>query len=357
MVPEPPRSPPPVWKPLREAAGVLIVAVGVAAAINRRRDLEQAWHQMGHLRPAWLLVALVAEAASMWLFAQLQRHLLRSAGIDIRSGTILAITLAANAISLSVPGGPAWSTAYDYKELRRRGVDRTIAGWVVLVAGALSSFALFIALAAGAWIAGPSGPVASLRWLALALAMIPVLAAALVVAWHRSRATRACLSTLSAHLGRHKPFQLAQRTFHAARLVRPTSRAWIGAAALAALNWAGDAACLAAAIAAIGGRVPWSGVLVAYGLGMLASVLPFTPGGLAIVEGSLTAVLVAYGMAAGPAIAGVLLYRLVAFWIDLPIGWACYGSLALAARHAETAPPLPATPADTTWHPGAHAPA
>ncbi|MHB8467671.1 MAG: lysylphosphatidylglycerol synthase domain-containing protein, partial [Acidimicrobiales bacterium] len=84
-----------------------------------------------------------------------------------------------------------------------------------------------------------------------------------------------------------------------------------------------------------GAGVPWRGILVAYGLGQLAAVLPFTPGGLAVVEASLTAVLIAYGMSAGGAIAGVLVYRVISFWAVVPIGWICYGLLSLAGRDAE----------------------
>ena len=40
--------------------------------------------------------------------------------------------------------------------------------------------------------------------------------------------------------------------------------------------------------AAVHAPVPWRGILLAYGAGQLAVNLPVTPGGLGVVEGSLT---------------------------------------------------------------------
>jgi hypothetical protein len=78
--------------------------------------------------------------------------------------------------------------------------------------------------------------------------------------------------------------------------------------------------------------VPWRGVLVAYGLTQLSASLPVTPGGLGVVEGSLAALLVAYGMPASEALAATLLYRLVSFWSLAPIGWMVWFGIELAQR-------------------------
>jgi uncharacterized protein (TIRG00374 family) len=78
--------------------------------------------------------------------------------------------------------------------------------------------------------------------------------------------------------------------------------------------------------------VPWRGLLLAYGAGQLAANLPVTPGGLGVVEGSLTIALVAYGGGEVSTVAAVLLYRIMSFWVLLPVGYAAWGGLALLAR-------------------------
>jgi uncharacterized protein (TIRG00374 family) len=104
-------------------------------------------------------------------------------------------------------------------------------------------------------------------------------------------------------------------------------------------NWLWDCAALVCAFLAVGSGVPWRGLLLAYGAAQLASNLPITPGGLGVVEGSLTVALVAYGGAHSATVAAVLLYRIISFWLLLPLGWAATFGLAwrnrrLAARVA-----------------------
>ncbi len=53
---------------------------------------------------------------------------------------------------------------------------------------------------------------------------------------------------------------------------------------------------------------------------MREPIIPLTPGGLGFVEAGLTAVLVLAGVPAAVAISATLLYRLVSFWLPIPIG-------------------------------------
>src|SRR5206468_3217090 len=83
---------------------------------------------LGHLRAEWVFVALVAEAASMLAFARLQQILLRSGGSDIPFAPMAGITLAGNAMAMSLPGGSAFSLAWSYGRLRKRGATSRPAG-------------------------------------------------------------------------------------------------------------------------------------------------------------------------------------------------------------------------------------
>ena len=58
----------------------------------------------------------------------------------------------------------------------------------------------------------------------------------------------------------------------------------------------------------------------------LAAAAP-TPGGLGAIEAALVAGLTGVGMAPGPAVSAVLLYRLATYWLPVLPGWLCWRSL------------------------------
>jgi uncharacterized protein (TIRG00374 family) len=103
-------------------------------------------------------------------------------------------------------------------------------------------------------------------------------------------------------------------------------------------NWLFDAACLVVAFVAVGANVPWRALFLAYSAAQLAINLPITPGGLGVVEGSLTIALVAYGGGKAETVAAVLLYRLISFWALLPVGWTSWAVVSWDTRRKAAAP-------------------
>jgi uncharacterized protein (TIRG00374 family) len=116
-------------------------------------------------------------------------------------------------------------------------------------------------------------------------------------------------------------------------------RALVGRAALwAAANWLLDAASLWVFVGAFGHWVPVDGLIVSFALANVLAALPVTPAGLGVVELVLVPTLVGFGTPRGIAILGVLAYRLVNFWLPIPLGFLAYLSLRaghLRGRRAE----------------------
>ena len=333
-----PPKPKALWHAILRRVGTVAVLGGaVWTGYDHRSELFTAGSMLSHLQVAWLLVAVVFELASMVVFARLQRWLLRAGGVRVPLLTMVEIALAGNAMSTSLPGGPAWSASWAFGQLRRRGANRVLAGWVIVVAGALSSFAVFVIVAAGAFIAGNSGPFAHLRWLAAVLAAIPVAVAGGYVAARESPLIRGALSACwQAVAARVRPARAVGRivgkALESLALVRPGATGWAEAFSLALANWLYDAAVLVACIEALHLPVPWRAILIIYGFTQISASLPITPGGLGVVEASLAALLVAYGVHSTSALAVVLLYRIVSFWGLVPIGWGVWFGLEIAHR-------------------------
>ena len=335
---------------LRRIRPVLLVALAAGAvvtAIQHRYQLGQAARLLTGTDWAWLTVGVAAELASMVAFAQLQLRLLRAARVEIGLGSLMGITLAGNAISTSVPGGVAWAATWAFGQLRRRGAERVVAGWVVLLSGALASFALFLIVAGGTWLAGSQGPVAGLRWLAALLAAVPILIGLAYADSRHSRRIRQleqaswrAMTTRWAVM-RHLGGAIGRLSGELSRVHLGVS-GWTGSMGWALANWLTDGLVLVVSLEALHLHVPWRGVLVVYGVTQIAASLPVTPGGLGVVEGSMAALLVAYGTRPAPALAAVLLYRIISFWGLVPVGWASWLGLEVGSHHSATAPASPA---------------
>jgi hypothetical protein len=117
---------------------------------------------------------------------------------------------------------------------------------------------------------------------------------------------------------------------------------WTQAVGLTIVNWLASVGCLVAAILAVGANVPWTKLLLIYCAGAAASSFNLSPGGLGVVEGVLSAGLVAAGLRSDIAF-GSVIFRLVSFWLVVLVGWAIYVTLRRARRHGATSALCPAT--------------
>jgi undecaprenyl-diphosphatase len=90
---------------------------------------------------------------------------------------------------------------------------------------------------------------------------------------------------------------------------------------------AGYALALVAAAHAVGVGLPMATIVAVYLGGSAVAAAAPTPGGLGALEAALVAGLTSAGAASGPAIAAVLLYRLITFWLPILPGFVAYRML------------------------------
>ena len=103
----------------------------------------------------------------------------------------------------------------------------------------------------------------------------------------------------------------------------------------AAVNWLLDALALGVFIAAFHGWVGIDGLLISFGLANVLAAIPITPAGLGVVEATMIALLTFFGADRGTATLGVVTYRLVNFWLPIPLGALAYLSLQVEQETAE----------------------
>jgi putative heme transporter len=322
----------------RRALLLVVLAVGGLALVGTLAGstLADSFTTFAHLDWPWLLLALIAEAGSMAAFARAQRRLLRVGGTRLNIGSVMAVTYAGNAISVSLPlAGSEMATAFSFRQFGRHGIDAAVAGWALAVSGIVSALAFAVVLAGGALASGSS----TAALLGLGGAVVSLMPTLAVLAALRYQSVRRALNRLLARLLRlsrrlfHRPGPDAEGTLErfldrVASLRFPRLQ-YAEVFALALWNWVADCLCLACAIRATGAEVPWQGLFLAYGAGMTAASLGFTPGGLGIIEAALAAALIGAGIKGHQALGAVLVYRLISFWLVMAAGW---GVLAVLTR-------------------------
>jgi uncharacterized protein (TIRG00374 family) len=330
------------WPWIQFIGGIALAVLALWALAGRRDELRGVTHYLDDLNGAWTALAVGLEAASFVAFALVQRACLAAGEVPVTTTAMTNVTLAATAIANSIPAGPVVASVFAFRQYRRRGADDTLAGWTLVAVFVAASISLAIVAAAGLVVAGSSGHAYDLTGVTVGVLGVTLVVGVLFVqrdalVWTVSASVRGLRRLTGWPRG-----DVGDSVDHViGRLavvgLRPLQALTVIGYALA--NWIFDCACLVCCFAAVGAHVPWRGLLLAYGAGQLAANLPITPGGLGVVEGSITIALSYFGGSEPAAIAAVLLYRILSFWIELPVGWAVWAGLAWSQRRS----PVPAT--------------
>jgi uncharacterized protein (TIRG00374 family) len=305
---------------------VAIVVLAVEASLVWDQ-LAQAWADLLAANLWWVLAAVVAAMSSMHSFAQIQRTLLRSAGVTVRQWRSEAVFYAGNALSTTLPGGPVLSATFVYRQQRQWGASPVVASWQLVMSGALQVVGLALLGLGGAFLLGAKdnpfsllftlGGFVALLLLAQAVATRPELIEGIgvkVLRWVnslRSKPTDTGLRKWRETLTQLESVSLSRRELGEAF-------GW------SLFNWIADVACLAFAAYAAGGHPSLAGLTVAYAAARAVGAIPLMPGGLLVVEAVLVPGLVSSGMALPAAISAMLIYRLVSWIFISTIGWVVF---------------------------------
>ncbi len=290
-------------------------------------QLAKAWMSLLSANWWWVLAAVAAAMLSMHSFAQIQRTLLRSAGVVVHQWRSEAAFYAGNALSTTMPGGPVLSATFVYRQQRSWGASPVVASWQLVMSGALQVVGLALLGLGGAFLLGAKnnpfsllftlGGFVALLLLAQAVATRPELIDGIgmrVLGWVNS--------------ARGKPPETGlvkwRETLDQLESVSLNRRELAVAFSWSFFNWVADVACLAFAAYAAGGKPSLAGLTVAYAAARAVGSIPLMPGGLLVVEAVLVPGLVSSGMTLPNAISAMLIYRLVSWIFISAIGWVVF---------------------------------
>lgn len=320
--------PAPIW----HVGKLLIVALIVEyLVLPQVAGTRKAIKLLGNVHPAWLLLGVLLQGLCLLAYTQMTRYILPR---DSNPGlwTLFRIQVTTLSVSHCVPAGSAAGTSLGYRLLTLAGARGSDAG----LAMSLQAMGSAVILNVIFWIALiVSIPVSGFSPLDLTAGLIGLIFCAVftvLVVFLRRGETWA--NGVIERVGRRVPFidvEAAQNSFR--DLIERFSElqtdrtALIKATIWGALNWLLDAASLYVFVGAFGKWVNPDGLILAFSIARVLAVVPITPGGLGVVEATLTSTLVGFGTPRGIAILGVIGYRLVEFWLPIPVGGLTYLSL------------------------------
>ncbi|MGW5383154.1 lysylphosphatidylglycerol synthase transmembrane domain-containing protein [Nocardia sp. NPDC003963] len=291
-----------------------IVAAGAATCIL----LPQAG-RLGHsaavlqeARWPWVGAAL---AMSLGTYAAAALALLGACPRRLGFRRTLKVQIATSFANLFLPYGLG-AVAVDQRYLERSGVP-TVTAVAAVTLTVSTGFVLHIAELAGVglWL-GSTGPVLATPPGGGRIALIGVGVAAAVaaaIAWIALRRPQLIAETRDAL---HSMTDILRRPRRATLLFG--GQLGVNIAYIAALG---------CALAAFGQQVSPARLAAAYLAGSALGAAGPTPAGLGVVEAALVAGLTVVGVPAGPALAGVLTFRLVTFWLPVAGGFFSFRSL------------------------------
>ena len=293
-------------------------------------SLHQSLHLLAELNPILIAVAVLLEALAIYAYVELTRTVMYPHSPSRRDTA--RVDLAGMAISHVIPGGTAPAGALSFRIFNELGVPKETNAFGLAVQGSGSAVVLnilfWMALVISIPLQGfnPAYGFAALAGIFLMLAFFGTI---LLLTKGQQRAD-AWLRALAERLPRVSPDQISRLLDKVAdriSLLLNNRRTLWWAFTWAGLNWILDASCLWVFLWAFGHPISPIDLLVSYGLANILAVIPITPAGLGVIEGVLIPTLVGFGVPHDQAVLAVLSYRLVNFWIPIPVGGVAYASL------------------------------
>jgi glycosyltransferase 2 family protein len=268
-------------------------------------ELHQTLGTLGHAQVGWLVAALLMSAGTYVAAAVAQ---LGTVTMALPLGRTVSAQVASTFANRFTPAGLG-AIGISVRYLERSGLSRSEAVGAS-ASGTLAGLLVHVLMlvVAGFVVGRSQVPNVHLPegWIAL-VAAVSVLALA-GFAFGTITGRRRLLAPIRRSLGALR--EVLRRPVRAAELFG-------GSFAITAFY----IAALLCTMHAFAGAIGWTKVSLAYLGGSAVGAASPTPGGLGAVEAALVAGLTALGAHAGPAIAGVLVFRLATFWLPIAPGW------------------------------------
>ncbi len=325
-----------VKKTIRHIIVFAIIVLALYLLLPKLVDTQQTVQYISNASYVLLAAAVALEIAALAGYANLFRYILRVLDIRMLLREVWAITLSGLAVSHILSAGGVGGWVVTYNALMKHRVPHGI----IFVAIAAQQFFNYVVL-----------------WFFFAVAivyLILVRGSDSIIGYLVGIALIGLILWLTLYgvYLYNRPTRLRRRVTQVAHLVNRIWRrevvkerhidGWIDnllvgmrrmvkhrgsfrtTLVLACAFWFFDMLCLWCTFLAFDYTIGLGHLLVAYVVAYSIGTLAPTPGGLGAVEGILIALFVSFGVPSAVAVAVVLVYRIINFWLPIPPGFIAY---------------------------------
>ena len=307
---------------LARAFAVVSVAAVVVVVWRALPEIRESAGALLDFGPGLVLVVLLLEAAAVACLPQVYRTSVEALGERVAYRDALQVSMGAFTISRILPGGGAAGGVFAARRLTRLGIGGPAATLAVGLEGVLAMVTLGAIVALGSGVSALRGIVPGI-YAVIVLAVTACFAAVLVagrMAMVNVRVRERLLRVVDRFAGRRVDVAALRETVVELAVRLPDGRLLLPIVAWSAANWGLDIAALWVAFAGLGHAIPVGVLLIGFAAANLLTAFPHTPGGLGVVEVGMAATYIAFDIPAATAIAGVLGYRLIAYWLPVLAG-------------------------------------
>jgi uncharacterized protein (TIRG00374 family) len=342
------------WRIVFRVVVMLIAAIALYGVLPSLLAVFSEAPRLVEVNPLWLIGSLICETGSFACVWWLTRLAIPPVGWFVAS----TAQLVANAVSRLVPGGAAVGTAVGWRMLAVSGIDRPTAGTAMAATSFLSNGVLFaiplVALVGSIFGAPLPRDLTAIAWGGALVFVVLFAFAFTIVRFDRplrafGRAVERVARPIYRRLNKENAPTVDGVVRQRDQIIQALGARWEQALLAAVGKWLLDYLALVCALYAVGARPRLSLVLLAYGVGAVAGMIPITPGGLGFVEAGLVGTLALAGIGGDQALLATLAYRIASYWLPMLAGLG--GWIAFRRRYGR--PPQDAGEPDTTSLPDA----
>jgi uncharacterized protein (TIRG00374 family) len=323
---------------------VLLLLIGIYFLFPKLVGLGDALSKLGEADAIWIVVAIGFELAAIATYIALFKAVVGGDVLRLSWRETYHNNLAGVGACRLFSAGGAGGIALTYWALRRAGmirheVARRMVAFLTLqyVFYPLALIVFGVLLRTGVMPGKASVELTIVPAAISGLVLIFGVLAALIPADLRER--------LTAHVHRPRSRAIADKVAKVVETVGEGVRFGFrllihpgrgGLAVVGALGyWATNIGILWASFKAYGVHVPLAVVVQGFFLGMVGNLFPLAPGGVGAVDAGMIGAFVLFGLPEGTVFPAILIYRMVAFWLPIPLGIVAFFQLRKRVAHWE----------------------